>query len=113
MLGGAAIMHAVSYLLPGESFGDVAWTADAVVALCYLSVVASALGFLLYFELLERLGPVEINLVSYVAPVVAAVVGWALLGEVIDAGTTAGFLAIVVGFALVKRRAIARELSVS
>jgi len=111
MLGGAAIMHAVSFLLPGESFADVAWTGEALLALGYLSVVASALGFLAYFELLDRLGAVEINLVSYVAPAFAAVVGWALLGEVIDAWTVAGFLTIVAGFTLVKRRAIAAELT--
>ncbi|SNZ05576.1 Permease of the drug/metabolite transporter (DMT) superfamily [Natronoarchaeum philippinense] len=111
MLGGAAIMHAVSYLLPGEAFADVIWNGEALAALGYLAVVASALGFLVYFELLDRLGPVEINLVSYVAPVFAAVAGWALLGEVIDAGTALGFAAIVFGFALLKRRAIARKLS--
>ena len=111
MLGGAAIMHAVSFLLPGESIADVTWTVEALLALGYLSVVASALGFLAYFELLDRLGAVEINLVSYVAPAFAAVVGWALLDEVIDAGTAVGFVAIVAGFALVKRRAIAAELS--
>jgi drug/metabolite transporter (DMT)-like permease len=38
------------------------------LALIYLVVVASALGFLLYFDLLDRLGPIEINLVSYAAP---------------------------------------------
>lgn len=113
MLGGAAIMHAVSAALPGESVAGVAWTGEALIALGYLAVVASAIGFLVYFELLDRLGPVEINLVSYVAPVVAAVVGWALLGELIDRLTAVGFLLIVVGFALVKRRAIARELSVA
>lgn len=113
MLGGAAIMHAVSAALPGESVAGVAWTGEALLALGYLAVVASAIGFLVYFELLDRLGPVEINLVSYVAPVAAAVVGWALLGELIDRLTAVGFLLIVVGFALVKRRAIARELSVA
>jgi len=111
MLGGATIMHAISFLLPGESLTNIVWTGEALLALGYLSVVASALGFLAYFELLDRLGAIEINLVSYVAPAFAAIVGWALLGEVIDAGTVAGFLAIVAGFALVKRRAIAAELS--
>jgi hypothetical protein len=29
----------------------------------YLAVVASAGGFLVYFDLLDRLGPIEINLI--------------------------------------------------
>ena len=109
MLGGAAIMHAASLLVLDESIADVQLTPAALVAIGYLSLVASAVGFLLYFELLERLGPIEVNLNSYVAPVVAAVVGWLLLGETVDAATIAGFCTIAVGFALVKRRALAKE----
>ncbi|NHN47307.1 EamA family transporter [Halostella sp. JP-L12] len=109
MIGGALLMHGVSALLPNESIADVAWTPEAIAALAYLSVVASALGFLIYFDLLERLGPIEINLVSYVAPVFAAVSGWVFLDEVIGAPTVVGFLVIFAGFVLIKRRALLEE----
>ncbi|QUO48999.1 DMT family transporter [Halorubrum ruber] len=109
MLLGAGLTHLVSLAL-GESVADVAWTTESLLALGYLSVVASGIGFLIYFDLLDRLGPIEINLVSYVAPVFAAVVGWLLLDEGITATTVAGFLIICVGFALVKRDAIREEL---
>ena len=110
MVGGALLMHLLALALPGESLAAIAWTPQAVVALGYLSIVASAVGFLVYFDLLEKLGPVEINLVSYLAPVVAAIVGFAFLGEVIDAATGVGFLLIFGGFALLKRRELAREV---
>ncbi len=110
MLVGAALMHAASLGL-AESIGEVRWTTEAVVALLYLVVVASALGFLIYFELLDRLGPIEINLVSYAAPVVAAVTGLAVLGETPTVHTVAGFLLILVGFVLLKRQAIRTEFS--
>jgi len=106
MVGGAVIMHAVSATLPAESVGAIRWTVEGVGALAYLSVAASALGFLIYFDLLDRLGSIEINLVSYVAPMFAALTGFLFLGEVVDAFTVVGFLVIVVGFALVKRRAL-------
>ncbi|ESS04473.1 MAG: permeases of the drug/metabolite transporter (DMT) superfamily, partial [uncultured archaeon A07HR67] len=80
MLVGAALMHAASLAL-AESVTDVRWTAEALLALLYLVVVSSALGFLIYFDLLDRLGPIDINLVSYAAPVVAAVTGLVVLGE--------------------------------
>jgi probable blue pigment (indigoidine) exporter len=111
MVLGAAIMHGVSLAMPGESLADVDLTAEALLAIGYLSLVASAAGFLLYFALLERLGPIEVNLVSYVAPIVAAVVGWLLLGETVDAVAIAGFCTIAAGFALVKRRALAEEIA--
>ncbi len=108
MLVGAALMHGLSLGL-GEDPAAVAWTAEALLALGYLSVGASAVGFLIYFDLLDRLGPIEINLVSYVAPVFAALAGFAFLGEVLDATTVVGFLVIVAGFLLLKRRAIRSE----
>ena len=109
MLLGAFAMHAISLGI-GEEFAAISWTPRGVAALAFLALVASALGFLIYFDLLERLGPVEINLVSYVAPLFAALTGLVLLGEPITVTTVVGFLAIVAGFALVKRRAIAGEL---
>ncbi|WP_284014762.1 DMT family transporter [Halobaculum litoreum] len=109
MLLGAVIMHAVSVGL-GESVAAVELTAEALAALVYLSLAASALGFLVYFELLDRLGPIEINLVSYVAPVFAALSGWLFLREVPSPATGAGFLLIIAGFVLLKREAIRTEL---
>ncbi|MFB1065786.1 DMT family transporter [Natrinema sp. H-ect4] len=109
MLGGALVLHLVSVAI-GEPLEPTAWThPEAIGALAYLSLGASAIGFLVYFDLLERLGAVEINMVSYVAPIVTAVVGWLYLGEVVDTATLIGFGLIAVSFCLVKRRAIRRE----
>ncbi|TKX79185.1 DMT family transporter [Halorubrum sp. SD626R] len=109
MLVGAVLTHLLSFAL-GESAADVAWTSEAVLSLAYLAVAASGLGFLIYFRLLDRLGPIEINLVSYVAPVFAALAGWAFLGEGVTPNTVAGFAIICVGFALVKRAALRETL---
>ncbi len=109
MLGGAALMHGAS-LAVGETPGTIDWTMPGLLALCYLSLAASAVGFLIYFDLLERLGPVEINLVSYAAPVFAALVGFLVRGEVLDAATAGGFVAILLGFAVLKRDAIREEV---
>jgi drug/metabolite transporter (DMT)-like permease len=110
MLLGAGLMHALSVAMPSESFAMVEWNATAILALAYLAVAASALGFLVYFDLLDRLGPVEINMVSYVAPVFAALSGWLVLDEAITLYTVVGFLVIFAGFLVVKRRAVAREV---
>jgi len=109
MIVGALLMHLASVALPNESLAAITWTVEAVVALGYLSVAASALGFLVYFDLLDRLGPIEINLVSYVAPVFAAVSGWLFLDEIIGVPTVVGFLVIFAGFVLIKRRALVEE----
>ena len=110
MLLGAVIMHVASVAID-ESVSDVVWTGEAILALGYLVVVASAAGFLIYFDLLERLGPIEINLVSYAAPVAAAGTGLVFLGETPTVYTAAGFALIVTGFVLLKRDAIRNEVT--
>ncbi|WP_158056167.1 DMT family transporter [Halorussus halophilus] len=109
MLLGAGLLHLTSAALPDESLSAVEWTPTAILALAYLAPVAGCLGFLLYFRLLDSLGPVEINLVGYVAPIFAAFGGWLLLSETIDLATVVGFVVIVAGFTLVKRDALAEE----
>ena len=108
MLGGAILMHGLSVGL-GESVSGLPPIAESA-ALLYLAVVSSAFGFLIYFDLLERLGAIEINLVSYVAPVFAALSGFAFLGEGIDLPTVGGFVIILAGFVLIKRRTVRDEL---
>lgn len=111
MLGGSVLMHAVSASM-GEPIDVDAWThPEAIGSLAFLVIVSSVLGFFLYFTLLEDLGPVELNMVSYVAPAIAAIVGWLYLGEEIYLSTVFGFVLIAIGFVLTKRRFIAQELS--
>lgn len=110
MLGGAILMHVISLGLH-ESVASVPWgNVRALSAMAYLSIGASAVGFLIYFDLLDRLGPVQINLVSYVAPIFAAVTGWAILKQQPDAATGIGFVFIFTGFLFIKQRAVRGEL---
>lgn len=111
MFLGALMLHLISPLL-GESTAAVRWTPEAVGALAYLSLVAGIGGFLVYFDLLDRLGSVEISLVNYAVPVFAALSGWLVLGERIAGTTVLGFLVIALGFALVKQERLRAEARV-
>ncbi|PAU82693.1 EamA family transporter [Halorubrum salipaludis] len=109
MLFGALVIHGLSLGL-GESQQLPSAELPAVGALLFLGVLSSAVAYTIYFTLLDRLGAFEINLVSYVVPVVATVAGAVLLAEPVTPLTVAGFAVIVVGFALLKRHAIAEEV---
>lgn len=102
MLLGAGLLHAGSVAFGEETVAAVSWTPDAVAGLFYLALVCGAGGFVVYFDLQERVGPVEISLVNYAVPVAAAGFGFALLDEPITAGTVVGFAVIALGFALLK-----------
>jgi drug/metabolite transporter (DMT)-like permease len=102
MLVGAAVLHGAS-ALRGESMASVEWALPGILSFGYLTVVSGAVAFLLYFELLDRVGPTELNLIGYLEPVVATLVSWVVLGELVDSATVVGFFAILLGFALLER----------
>jgi drug/metabolite transporter (DMT)-like permease len=60
--------------------------------------------------LLDELGAVEINLVSYAAPIFTAILGWMILDESLSPLSILGFLIIFTGFSLIKRRELRLEL---
>ncbi|WP_323172726.1 EamA family transporter [Natrialba sp. PRR66] len=102
MVVGAGLLHGLSTFHPGEQLATVSFPSATLSALLYLGVVSTAGGFLAYFLLLDRVGATELSLVNYATPVIAALVGWALLGEAITATTVLGFALIVTGFGLCK-----------
>ncbi len=109
MVIGAGILHASS-LVAGESVAAVRFDPAGLVALVYIAVFATAIAFVIYFFLLGAYGPLETNLVSYAVPLVATLIGWALLGERVTVWTGLGFLLILGGFVLLKRRELRAEL---
>lgn len=110
MLLGAAVQLAFSAAL-GESLASVRLLPTALLALAYLSVLAGGVGFVVYFELLDRFGALEVNLVTYLNPIVAVFVGWAFLGEPLVASALVGLLVVFAGFVLLTERELAAELA--
>lgn len=110
MVIGAVMLHVTSAGV-GETSVAIDWTVVGIASLLYLGIVPSALGYLVYFDLLDRLGPIDVNLVSYVNPVFTAIIGWLVLGESVDLLTVAGFLFVFFGFVLLKRKELTWRLS--
>ncbi|MFB6093736.1 MAG: EamA family transporter [Halanaeroarchaeum sp.] len=111
LLGATALVGVGS--LRGETLAAITVTPTAVASLLYLSLVSGAFAFLLYFALLEEVGPADLNLVGYLEPVGATLAAWVLFGEVIDVATVLGFVLVVAGFAMVKGRDLADRVGVS
>jgi drug/metabolite transporter (DMT)-like permease len=74
--------------------------ARAAWSIVYLAVVGSALGFMLYFHLLERMQASRLALVTFISPVLALVLGQVLNGEVVSRDTTLGAGMILLGLSL-------------
>ncbi|WP_435153034.1 DMT family transporter [Haladaptatus sp. DFWS20] len=113
MILGSGLLHLLSSAR-GESPAAINWSLPAIASLVYLTLISGVVAFLLYFHLLDEIGPTELNLVGYLEPVVATLLSWALLGELVATTTVVGFGAIFAGFALLKRNtlfAVVRSLS--
>lgn len=72
----------------------------AWVEIVFLGVVSSGLGFLMYYRLLRRVGPVRAMSVTFLNPVVALLAGAAYLGEAITLPMVAGTAVVLAGTAL-------------
>jgi drug/metabolite transporter (DMT)-like permease len=103
---GAGLLYVGSHGM-GEYTTAISWTPSVLLALLFLAIPGGVVSYWGYFYLIDRIGPTQSNLISYVAPLFAAVTGWLLLGESIRPSTLGGLLIVFVGFVLVKRRAIA------
>jgi len=103
LFGGLAC--AAAGLALGEA-GDVDLaqvSARSWVGLAYLVVFGSLLAFTAYSWLLQNAPLTKVSTYAYVNPVVAVLLGWIVLDEVITGLTLAGAAIIVVSVALVIR----------
>jgi drug/metabolite transporter (DMT)-like permease len=109
MLFGGLLLHAASFGV-GESPANAVISPTAIVSVLYLGVFASAVAYMVYFYMLHEFGPLEINLVSYLVPVFAAIGGWVLIDQRITSTAVVGFGVIFAGFVVLKHRHFAEEL---
>lgn len=104
----APAVHVTSLGL-GETTA-VAWTPAVVGAVLYVGLLGTAAAYPAYYALIEAVGPVRANLTAYAMPVVAALTGWALLGEPVAFSTVVGLVVVFAGFAVVQREVLLAEL---
>jgi drug/metabolite transporter (DMT)-like permease len=79
-----------------------------VAAILVLAVLCTAVAFLIFFALIDEVGPVRATIITYVNPAVAVALGVALLGEPFTVGIAAGFVLILVGSVLATGRSRAK-----
>lgn len=100
LCGGVLLFTASS--VSGE-LGDAHFTLDALLAVGYLVIVGSLVGFTTYVWLLRAAPTSLVATYAYVNPIVAVFLGWALLGEEITVQMAVAGSAVVVAVALILR----------
>ncbi len=95
LLCGAAVLLPLSLLL------DRPWTlspsAQSIQALIALSLVSTALAFVIYFRLIARLGSVATTSVAYLRVPTGVLIGMIFLGEALTPTAWAGLALVIAG----------------
>lgn len=101
MLTGAALL-----VLPAALLLERPWTVEPglqpLAALCALAVVSTALAFVVWFQLITRVGASRTSLVTFLIPFSALGLGVALLGEKPSASALGGLALILAGLAVIQ-----------
>jgi drug/metabolite transporter (DMT)-like permease len=71
--------------------------AGAIAAVVVLGLLCTAVAFVIFTVLIAEAGTSRASVITYVNPVVAVILGVALLGEQLGPGAVAGLLLILAG----------------
>jgi drug/metabolite transporter (DMT)-like permease len=107
MLAGGAMLAVLGLAVgEGSQVSHVSW--NSILALSYLIVFGSLIGFSAYIWLLRAAPTSLVSTYAYVNPVVAVFLGWALESEPIGARTMVAGAMILLAVALIVRTRPAR-----
>lgn len=84
---------------------------DSALSLVALGVLSTAFAFILFFKLMEEIGPARGSLVTYLNTAVAVVLGVIILREPLTAGIIVGLPLVLVGSYLASRKVQEKAVS--
>jgi drug/metabolite transporter (DMT)-like permease len=79
------------------------WRADSVVSLIALGAVSTGIAYVLNYRIITDDGATAASVVTYLLPIVAAVLGAVVLGETLPLHATVGMLVILTGVGLARQ----------
>jgi drug/metabolite transporter (DMT)-like permease len=83
-------------------------SSNALAAVVILGLVCTATAFLLFWQLIDEVGPVRATVVTYLNPAVAAILGVTVLNEAFTPVMALGFVLVIAGSILATRPADSR-----
>ena len=100
---GATLLWGVA-AAQGEALGWRAWPQTVWLAVCFMGVLATALGYTWYSEAVHRLGAARAALFINLVPVAGVVTGWLLLDEPLSWPVLVGGLLVLTGVTLTTQK---------
>jgi drug/metabolite transporter (DMT)-like permease len=112
VIAAALTVTALAYLPVGVAQFPSTWPRPPVVAaVLVLALLCTAVAFILFYALIDEVGPVRATVITYVNPAVAVVLGVLFLDETLTWSIAAGFALILAGSVLATRHSRPAPLS--
>jgi drug/metabolite transporter (DMT)-like permease len=113
VLASGQLTAAAVIVAPLALLAEAPWTLPlpappVLAAVLALGVFSTALAYILFFRILARAGSTNLLLVTFLIPIVAVLLGVALLGEALLLRHLAGFALIAAGLAAIDGRLLRR-----
>jgi drug/metabolite transporter (DMT)-like permease len=104
----AALIMLPIVLLYDQPWAMAVPSLDSTLAGLTLALLSTALAYILYFRLIDRAGASNAQLVAFIMPVLAVILGIAFLGEALNSGQIFGAGLIAVGLIILDGRMFTR-----
>jgi drug/metabolite transporter (DMT)-like permease len=101
MFFGGFLLFPVS--LAADNLDSVSWSPEAAYSLIYLIVFGSIIAYAAYSYSLRKLPMTIVSLYAYVNPIVAVLLGWAVLNEKLNMQIGIAILITIAGIYIVNR----------
>jgi drug/metabolite transporter (DMT)-like permease len=108
MVAGAVLL---GILAPGVALQHITFTASVVTSVIVLGVIGTGVAYVLNYRLIADEGATAASTVTYLLPIVAVLLGLAVLSEPVGWNLAVGALIVLVGVALSEGRLSRRRHS--
>lgn len=86
-----------------DDYSAIAWSNQVVFSLSYLVLIGSVAAYACYFYAIGKLPITIVSLYAYINPVIAVLLGWAILSEKLNSKIAIAIVITVAGIYLVNR----------
>jgi drug/metabolite transporter (DMT)-like permease len=80
-----------------EKTNSIKFDSKAIISIAFLAIFGTVIAFTTYYWLLKRMDVVILSLSSFITPIIAVVLGWIILNEILNERTIAGSLLVLIG----------------
>lgn len=93
----AGVLQIIFALIFSDDYNFGNWSLQSISATIYLAIFGSVITFFCFHYALTKITPVQVSILSYINTIIAILLGWLVLGEVISTKFIIAAILIIFG----------------